>query len=161
MLQLRPALDQDQAFLRLVYAGTRAGEIALAGWDEATAEAFLRMQFDAQQTHYRTHRAGARFDVVQADGGDVGRLYVARDPGLIHVVDIALLPAFRGLGYGTELLGDLLTEAGASGARVTIYVEQSNRALSLYRRLGFLPVSEFGMNWLMEWQVAATAAQPS
>lgn len=161
MLRLRPALDQDQAFLRQVYAGTRADEIALTGWDDATAEAFLRMQFDAQQAHYRTHRPGASVDVIEAGAVAVGRLYVAREPGLIHVVDIALLPAFRGRGYGSELLGALLAEARAGAARVTIYVEQGNRALSLYQRLGFKPVSQISMSWLMEWQCAATAPQPS
>ena len=53
MLSLRPSQPQDEAFLRSVYASTRAGEISLFGWHSSQAEIFLRMQFDAQDRHFR------------------------------------------------------------------------------------------------------------
>ncbi|HAV35432.1 MAG TPA: GNAT family N-acetyltransferase, partial [Massilia sp.] len=68
----------DEAFLRRLYAEVRAPEIALTGWDAVTAEAFLRMQFDAQHHHYQKHYAGARFDIVEHEGVPAGRLYVLR-----------------------------------------------------------------------------------
>jgi hypothetical protein len=67
-LTLRPIGPDDEAFLREVYAGTRADELALVDWGSEEKRAFLRMQFDAQRAHYEEHYAGASFDVVLVGG---------------------------------------------------------------------------------------------
>ena len=152
---LRPAHAGDEDFLRRVYASTRAAEIGLTGWDAASAEAFLRMQFDAQDRHYRQHYPQARYDIVEQGGVPVGRLYVARGIEEMRVVDIALLDAWRNQGIGSTLLGALLAEAAAAGQRVTIHVEEGNPAHSLYRRLGFLQIATHGLYRLMEWRAPA------
>lgn len=157
-LHLRPMHGGDEAFSRQVYASTRAGEIALTGWDAATAEAFLRMQYDAQHHHYQQHYPAARFDIIEQDGVPVGRLYVARRPDGIRVVDIALLDDFRGQGIGTRLLTALLDEAGAAGVSVSIHVEETNPALTLYHRLGFREIDTHGLYRLMEWRAPAAAS---
>jgi ribosomal protein S18 acetylase RimI-like enzyme len=66
-------------------------------------------------------------------------------------MDIALLPPFRGQGIGAGLLRPLLAEGADAGRSVSIHVEQSNPAMSLYRRLGFVPVGEHGVYILMRW----------
>ena len=65
--------------------------------------------------------------------------------------DIALLPEHRGAGIGGRLLQDLLTEAAASGKRVSIHVERFNPAMRLYERLGFTKQEEVGVYFRMEW----------
>ena len=70
----------------------------------------------------------------------------------MHVIDIALLPEFRGRGIGAALLRELMDEAASAGRAVSIYVEESNRAQSLYRRLGFEPVGTHGVYLLMRWR---------
>ena len=157
-LHLRPMHAGDEAFSRQVYASTRAGEIALTGWDAQTAEAFLRMQFDAQQHHYRQHYPAARFDIIEHGGVPVGRLYVARSPSGIRVIDIALLDAFRGQGIGTTLLRALLAEADEADSSVSIHVEETNPALTLYHRLGFRPIDTCGLYRLMEWRAPVTVS---
>jgi len=147
---LRPITDSDQDFLIAVYGATRAQEIALTDWDAATAAQFVRMQFDAQHKHYQQHHPKGSFDVVLLDGERAGRLYVSRSARSVHVVDIALLPAFRGLGAGTALMRDLLEEAGRDGKSVTIHVEVNNPALVWYQRLGFTELSTGGFHRLME-----------
>jgi len=64
-------------------------------------------------------------------------LYVERRAALMRIIDIALLPQFRGAGVGTRLLRDLLEEAAAQGATVALHVECHNPARRLYERLGF------------------------
>lgn len=83
------------------------------------------------------------------DGANAGRLYVHRSHGLLHIIDIALLPKMRGRGIGTRILNDLLTEAGAAGSSVRIYVENFNPARRLYERLGFRAIEERGLHLLM------------
>ena len=136
-MSLRPATAADDAFLRRVYAGTREDELAPLPWSEAEKQAFLSMQFDAQDRHYRAHFPGARFDVVERGGAPIGRLIVDRDEDEIRLLDIALLPEHRGGGAGTALLRELLAEAAAQSKRVAIHVERANPARRLYERLGF------------------------
>lgn len=159
-LQLRPMHAGDEDFLRRVYASSRAQEIALTGWSPAAAEAFLRMQFDAQHRHYQQHFPQARYDIVERGGEPAGRLYVDRGPDEIRVIDIALLDAFRGQGIGTALLGELLAEAAARGQRITMHVEENNPAFMLYHRLGFRQIETRGLYRLMEWRPQATASTP-
>lgn len=159
-LQLRPMHAGDEDFLRRVYASSRAPEIALTGWDPATAEAFLRMQFDAQHRHYQQHFPQARYDIVECGGEPVGRLYVDRGSDEIRVIDIALLDAFRGQGIGTALLGELLAEAATTGRPIIMHVEENNPAFALYHRLGFRQIDIRGLYRLMEWRPQAGASTP-
>jgi GNAT superfamily N-acetyltransferase len=148
-VRLRPAGDEDRAFLVEVYGSTREGELALVPWDEAARRAFVEHQFTAQDTYYRANYEGATFDVIEVDDEPAGRLYVHRREEDIRVMDIALAPAFRGRGIGTGLLQSLLDEAGASGRTVSIHVEVGNPARRLYERLGFRHAEDRGVYVLM------------
>jgi ribosomal protein S18 acetylase RimI-like enzyme len=148
--RLRPVAPGDEALLLRIYASTRAEELAAVPWSDADKAAFLRMQFDAQHAHYQSHYTdGGTFDVVLVGDEPAGRLYVHRGPREIRIVDIALLPAFRGQGVGSQLLAALLAEADASGRAASIHVERHNPALRLYARLGFVPAGETGVYVLM------------
>jgi ribosomal protein S18 acetylase RimI-like enzyme len=150
-IELRPARDEDRDFLRAVYGSTREEELAPTGWTREQKDWFVAQQFDAQDTYYKQHYEGATYDVVLVDGRPAGRLYVARWDEEIRIMDVALLPSFRGQGVGGRLLAPLLREGADTGKTVSIHVEQSNRALSLYRRLGFVEVGEHGVYKLMRW----------
>ena len=123
-------------------------------WAPGQREAFVRMQFLAQDTDYRRNNPDGSFDVIEVDGRPAGRLVVDRRPGDIRVVDISLLPEFRGAGVGRVLLTRLIEEAAASGRIVSIHVEIHNRAAELYARLGFVVVAEHGVYRRMEWSAA-------
>lgn len=148
---LRPIAAQDQPFLRRLYASTRTEELSVLDWTEAQKEAFLQMQFDAQHRHYIATYPEASFEVIELEGEPVGRLYVDRRPGEIAIIDIALLPAYRGRGIGSGLIGRVLQEGRDSGRPVEICVEYRNRALALYHRLGFRKTGETGVYHLMQW----------
>jgi ribosomal protein S18 acetylase RimI-like enzyme len=134
-----------------VYASTRTEEVGrVEAWSEADRESFLRHQFELQHREYRRLHPRASYEVVLVDGEPAGRLYVRDDPDAVHIMDIALLPGFRGSGVGGALLAELFDLAAARGVVVRIWVERENRALSLYRRLGFERVGEHGVYVLME-----------
>ena len=151
MLSLRSITPEDDSFLARVYASSRAEELAITGWPEELKAEFCRRQFDAQSAYYATNYSGASFQIIERDGWPVGRLYVARWEKEIRIVDITLLPEFRGSGLGTKLLRELQDEARASGKSLTIHVERFNRALGLYQRLGFQQVEDKGVYLLMRW----------
>lgn len=151
-VSLRPAMPADRTFLRAVYASTRAGELALVAWDDTAKAAFVEQQFSAQDQHYRTHYEGATFDVIEIGGRPAGRLYVHVGERDIRIVDIALLPEFRGQGAGGALIGALKDRAQATGRVLSIHVEHANPARRLYERLGFVPVTDTGLHLLMQVQ---------
>jgi GNAT superfamily N-acetyltransferase len=154
---LRPVTPADAELLIAVYGSTRAEELAPTGWTAQQIDAFIRMQFAAQDRHWRAEKPGMRTDVVLVDGEPAGRLYVDRLPAEIRVVDIALLPEHRGAGVGGGLLQGLLDEGARAGLPVTIHVERGNRARTLYERLGFTPVSTTGVYDLLERRPPATS----
>jgi ribosomal protein S18 acetylase RimI-like enzyme len=149
---LRPATPEDRELLFRVYASTREEELAPVPWPAEAKEAFLRQQFDAQDAWWRTHYAGATFEVVVVDGRDAGRLYLWEGPSEIRVVDVALLPEARRGGAGTRLVGDVQRRAATAGKSVTIHVERMNPALRLYERLGFRLVEDKGVYLFLEWR---------
>ena len=151
---LRPVRPDDGPFLRRLYASTRLEELAPLGWSAAQLELFLGQQFDAQHRHYRTRYPDAAFSVILLDRQPIGRLYAARCPERILLLDIALLPAHRNAGIGTHLLGALLAEAEQAGKPVRLHVERSNRALRLYERHGFSVVGDEGVYRCLEWAPA-------
>lgn len=148
---LRPIGPGDEPFLCRVYASTREEELRPVPWTAAQKAAFLRQQFQAQHAYYQERYTGTRFDVILRDGEPIGRLYVARWDDEIRIVDIALLPEHRGGGIGTAILRSLLAEAAAAGKPVRIHVERQNPARRLYERLGFVPIADKGVYYLMEW----------
>jgi ribosomal protein S18 acetylase RimI-like enzyme len=158
---LRPITAQDTRFLCRLYAGTRTDELSVLDWSNTQKETFLRMQFDAQHTHYMAKFPEASFQVIELDGEPVGRLYVDRRPSEIRIVDIALLPEYRGRGIGTLLIKQVLREGQISGRPVGICVESYNRALTLYHRLGFRKIDETEVYSLMKWVPDETTSSTS
>lgn len=150
-ISLHPEQPEDAPFVFHVYASTRAGEMKLVPWSDSQKEAFLRMQFGAQATHYHRYYPAASYDIILLDGRAIGRLYVHRDENEILVIDIALVPERRGLGIGGRLLSDILAQATSEHKPVRIHVERDNPAMHLYRRLGFRTVEDQGVYYFMEW----------
>lgn len=119
-------------------------------WDAEAKRAFLSQQFEAQDAYYREHYTGTTYEVVLVDGQPAGRYYVARWSDEIRLMDITLLPSYRGNGIGTRLLEDLIAEADASGRKLSVHVEKFNRARVLYERLGFAEAEDKGVYVLLE-----------
>lgn len=146
---LRSVEPGDGEFLYRVYASTRREELAQTGWSEEQKAFFLRMQFDAQSRYYREQYEDAAFSVILEDESPAGRLYVARWPEEIRIVDIALLPEHRNAGIGGGLIESLISESESSGRPLSIHVERFNPALRLYERLGFEVAEDKGVYLLM------------
>ena len=151
MITLRPVQPEGDAFLRAVYASTRAAEMALVDWSTAEKAAFLQMQYDAQRHHYLTYYPNTTYQVIQRDALDIGRLIVQRPDASVLLMDMALLPEQRNQGIGTYLVQALQTEAAAASKPLRLSVEIFNPALRLYHRLGFTPVEQTGIHLRMEW----------
>jgi ribosomal protein S18 acetylase RimI-like enzyme len=144
-VHLVPVRPEDGKFLFQVYAGVRREEVAAWGWSPAQQDAFLRMQFNAQQIGYRSQFPDAAFSIVRQGTASIGSMAVARGREEILLVDIALLPEFRGRGIGTRLLRELIDEAAAARIPLRLSVLKGSRAFGWYGRLGFVQVRDDGV----------------
>lgn len=142
---LRAATAADRAFLGRVYASTRTEELAVTGWSADQQAAFLAMQFNAQDHHYHACFPDAAFMVVTVEGEDVGRWYVDRSSSTLRLLDVALLPTWRGQGLGGELMNVLLADSRLTGKPIELHVEVNNPARRWYHRLGFVEVEDLGL----------------
>ncbi|HYV48347.1 MAG TPA: GNAT family N-acetyltransferase [Myxococcaceae bacterium] len=150
--ELRPAGPEDDAFLFALYASTRAEELDAWGLVGPQREGFLRMQYLAQQQHYRAQLPRADHRIILLGGAPAGRLLVDRRQDELRLADIALLPEHRARGLGTRLVRALLKEARAAGLPVRLHALQGSRAAALYERLGFTARAAGGPYVLMEWR---------
>lgn len=151
--RLRAESDGDLPFLKRLYNSTREDELNLVDWSREQKQAFLAGQFEAQRRHYRHYFPQCNFDLLEQNGLPAGRLYLDVRPARLHIIDISLLPNWRGKGIGTAVLEELQAAGRRCGRAVGIMVEKFNPALRLYRRLGFVEVADRGVYLEMEWRL--------
>jgi ribosomal protein S18 acetylase RimI-like enzyme len=144
-LYLRSAHERDRAFLSDVFISARAEEFARTGWSPERIAALLAQQFTVQDAYYRRHYPHGRFDVVMLDEQAVGRFYHDWLGHEARLIDVALLPRYRGAGIGRRLVGAFVAQAARKAMPAVLYVEMGNPVLVLYRRLGFETVGENGV----------------
>jgi ribosomal protein S18 acetylase RimI-like enzyme len=156
-VQFRPIMAEDRETLYQIYASTRTEELSVVPWSDADKDRFLRMQFHAQTSHYEKHFSHAEFQLLLIGDKPAGRLYVDQTGPQILIVDISLLPAFRGQGIGTSILQDLIARSISAGKSLIIHVEKNNPAKRLYHRLGFIETQDLGVYDLMVHQPLARA----
>lgn len=152
----------DQAFLQQLFASTRGRELEALGAESPLARHFISMQFRARELTYRSAHPGAQQRIVEracagADRAAIGLLWVDFTSAQIDVLDISLLPNWRGRGVGSALLNALLAQARALHLPVALQVQANNPARKLYARLGFAQVASAELDLAMRW----TPALPS
>jgi len=124
-------------------------------WDDDQKLAFLQHQFQAHHQHYASKYKNGRFQIVNKDDTQVGRLYTAELADEIRIIDITILSEFRGKTIGTTLLEEILREANEKNKAVQIYLETNDQSVNLFTRLGFVPVADEGIYQL--WRRAANS----
>ena len=153
--------EADLPALLEIYASTRAEELALVpDWTEAQKRTFVTQQFMAQHQYYQELYKGADLQIIETEQQAIGRLYVhwQYSPTEVRIMDIAILPPYRGQGLGSKLLEAVLRQGAVLGKSVTIHVEYNNPALHLYERLGFKKIGEFNTVYhLYQWKPDSTS----
>jgi GNAT superfamily N-acetyltransferase len=150
-LSLRPVTEHDGELLRAIYASSREREFSQVPWSEEQKRQFLETQFCAQAQYYANY-PNTTFSIILCDGLPAGRLYVARWEQEHRLIDIALLPEFRGQRIGMHFLQQLQAEAASVGKPLTLHVETFNPARQWYERHGFVLVEDKGVHLFYRWK---------
>lgn len=159
-LRCRPQLSEDEAFLWQVYASTRQEELDRAGWSPEQRKVFLDSQFKAMRTGYASQFPQGEFSVIMLGEQRVGLMVVDRPENELRLVDIALLPEYRGRGIGTFYLKKLASEAALARKPLRLHVFKGSRPWGLYERLGFVKIEEHGPYEHLEWSPEAAGQTP-
>ena len=134
-LVLRPATPADSEFCFQLHKATMRGYItAIWGWDEQRQRAY----------HDRSFNPG-RWQIITADGADIGMLDIEHHATGIYLGRIEIHPSHQGHGIGTRLITALIDEARRNDQDFTLDVLAVNpRAQALYERLGLTEVARHG-----------------
>ena len=143
---LRPAAPADADFEHALYASTRDD---LRPLGPEVFDGLVGMQFRAQTMSIRLEHPDAERKIVLVENSPVGRLIIDGAGDHIEVIDVALLPQYRGHGIGTSLLRGVLAQADRMGRAIMLHVEKQSRAVRLFDRLGFVICGDVGMYFAM------------
>jgi ribosomal protein S18 acetylase RimI-like enzyme len=149
-INFRPQDAADAKFLADLFVADRAEEFRWSGLDESQLALLLDQQQRAQDAHYRAQFPKADFSIVESGGECIGRLIVDKGTQAHHLVDIVLVPRFRGRGLGGKAVAGLLSQASQQNLPVRLHVKKGNPAQRLYERLGFVALEERGIHIYME-----------
>jgi ribosomal protein S18 acetylase RimI-like enzyme len=132
---LRPATPADSEFCYALHKAAMGVYIAaIWGWDEQVQREFHARAFNP-----------ARWQIITADGTDIGMIDIEYRPGEIYLARIELHPDHQGHGTGTHLVSALIHEATQKGQHLVLDVLAINhRAQALYLRLGMTEVARHG-----------------
>ena len=153
VFRLRPETAGDQSFLFTLFRSHALTELAAMPVDDATRDALVRMQFQAQTAGYRGQFPDARFDVVEQEGSPIGRLIVDEGEAFGCIVDFALIPDHRGRGIGAAILSGILDRFAPVGRPMRCKVLSHNEAsIRMCRRVGFQQIDEQPPFLQLEWR---------
>lgn len=140
-IAMRPALAGDFEFCRALYLSSMRPLLeALGAWDEQKAENAFREYFNPEEIR-----------IVLVDGVGAGWIQVSQTAREVHLDQIHLIEEIRGRGVGTKLIRETMAEARKAGKPVLLSLLRGNRAISLYRRLGFIPDRSDHTKLHMRW----------
>jgi GNAT superfamily N-acetyltransferase len=139
----RPGLDTDVHFACSVHhRAYRDVVVAQYGqWNEA-----------AQDEYFIAAWSRAPHEVILCDDVRCGYLCVEDRSDDLFAREIVIDPDFQGQGIGTHIIQDLIELAAARGMPLRLTTQLLNRAVNLYRRLGFRESGRTDTHILMEWK---------
>ena len=110
-------------------------------WNESMQDEFFKAAW-RDFPHYLV----SRDDVV------VGIVSYIERGNTIHINEVQILPRYQGQGIGTTFLRECIDDARHRKIPLTLQVLRENRAIELYRRLGFVPYGESDTHIKLEWR---------
>lgn len=112
------------------------------GWDESYQQKDFGRDFSQIE----------QFKVIQINGKFIGFVQCYLEYSCYHVVEIHLLPEYRGKGIGTDILKAIQKTCSVQGRRIQIgCFKENDRAKNLYQKLGFIQVGETDTHYILKY----------
>lgn len=158
-LRLRKADSRDECFLQQLFRSCRP-HLAQIPMPAALVDALVRQQYDLQRSSYAKQFPGYLDFLILLHQEPIGnlKLHENHEAGRLHLLDISVLPAHRGRGYGGTLLSSLQALAVQKDWVLRLSVDCQNwRAKRWYAALGFRLENTSATHEEMIWTSAVYA----
>lgn len=128
ILERRPATSSDTEFARTTHHAAYRDVVSrqFGAWDEALQDRLFEEQWMPD-----------KFEIILCDGNPCGFLSIEDRPDHISVSEIVIAPQFQGRGIGSRLFNKEMQRGREAKSPLRLQVLRENRALELYRKLGF------------------------
>lgn len=93
-----------------------------------------------------------QFKVIEIMGKFIGFVQCYLEHSCYHVVEVHLLPEYRGKGIGSDILKALQGICIAQDRKIQIgCFKENGRAKNLYEKLGFIQIGETETHYILEY----------
>jgi ribosomal protein S18 acetylase RimI-like enzyme len=142
-LTFRQSTEADFDFARKAHRQAYHDVVVrqFGSWDEALQEEFFKSAW-----------AKTKFEIILCDGVPAGYRDITTKEGKLHIVELVILPEYQGRGIGASIIKEVQDKAAREKTSVRLEALQMNRALNLYRRLGFKDYAKNETHSLLEWR---------
>ena len=143
LLERRPATSSDTEFARISHHEAYRDVVSrqFGAWDEVLQDRLFEEKWIPNQ-----------FEIVLCDGNPCGFLLVEDHPDHIYISEIVIAPQFQGRGIGSRLLNEEMQRGREAKSSLRLQVLRENRAIELYRRLGFKEYGTTETHIRMVWE---------
>ncbi|OFZ58338.1 MAG: hypothetical protein A2381_14440 [Bdellovibrionales bacterium RIFOXYB1_FULL_37_110] len=141
---VRPAVDQDFQFcLNLHHKAYKVYVSVIWGWDEELQNKMFQDTFVTTGTW-----------IVSLGEQDIGYYQLNEKVDNLHIRNFIIDQNYQGIGIGTSILKDLIETCKTKNQVIKLGVFKMNqRAMKLYRRLGFKVVEESETHYMMKYEL--------
>ena len=150
-IERRPASPEDFEFARKTHHESYRDVVVkqFGSWDEKQQDDF-----------FTTAWKGSPHEILSMDGELCGYFSMEETPDAIELHELVLLPKFQGKGIGGKLLSSTIEIAKLKNKPLHLEVLKENKAVELYRKLGFVETDETATHYKMTYDFAPSHEAP-
>ena len=153
-VRLRAETPDDEAFLRRLIWETIALELGADRWPDPMRTQLLTIQYQNRRMGPRAGFPEGESHVIQWNDFAAGWIFFVQMETQLHLVEIMVLPDFRGKGIGADAIRQVMGLAAGNPVRLRVNVMNAG-AIRLYERLGFQKVGGSEVQHEMEARASA------
>ena len=141
-LKRRPATEEDKEFCFAVSRKTYEEVVTLqfGYWDDPW-----------QRARFEERWLPGKFEIIQFDNLPIGVLWADWRDDHRYLAELQIIPQYQGRGFGSALIMQEQEAAREKKVPLRLQVLKMNKAINLYKRLGFDIYAESDTHYQMSW----------
>lgn len=142
-ISLRDATEKDTEFARVTHHNAYRDVVTrqFGSWDEKLQDKFFYDNWD-----------NPGFKIIELDGTPCGYTRIEYMPNQVEGHELVISPEYQNKGIGTFVLNKLIDDAKKRSVPAKLQVFTENRAIELYKRIGFCEIDRNENHIIMEWR---------
>lgn len=138
-LVYRKAVESDLPFLLVLRKDTMEKHLIRAGISTSEEEHLKRITYQFDQ-----------IKIIERKGECIGQIKTQEKEKHIEIIQIQVLSRFQGQGIGKYVIESLLQVASKKHKILSLSVLKGNKAINLYKKIGFQVVGETEDSFVLE-----------